>query len=106
MQTIEKINSKQEKNRDICKQFSQTFYGEVKSIDTFPAGEPYKYLRKSPKIPHPSHIRKAIASIDQTTVFQWSVQEIALLCNGWQLETAMLSMCVQMGKFANCLITA
>ena len=48
----------------------QTFYGEVKSIDSFPPGEPYKYLWKSPKIPHPSHIRKAIASIDQTTVFQ------------------------------------
>ena len=83
MQTIEKINSKQEKNRDICKQFSKTFYGEVKSIDSFPAGEPYKYLRKSPKISHPSHIRKAIASIDQTTVFQWSIQEIQ------EIETAM-----------------
>ena len=60
----------------------QIFYGEVKSrvtlvksIDSFPPGEPYKYLWKSPKVPHPSHIRKAIASIDQTTVFQWSVQD-------------------------------
>lgn len=42
---------------------------------------------KSPKISHPSHIRKAIASIDQTTVFEWSVQEIAFLCNGQQIET-------------------
>ena len=78
----------------------QTFYGEVKSIGSFPAGEPYKYLRKSPKISHPSHIRKAIASIDQTTVFQWSVQEIHLLCNKRQIETAALSMHAQRADLA------
>ena len=70
MQTIEKINSKHEKKQGYLQIVYQTFYGEVKSIDSFPPGEPYKYLWKSPKIPHPSHIRKAIASIDQTTVFQ------------------------------------
>ena len=38
MQTIEKINSKQEKNQGYLQVVFQTFYGEVKSIDSFPAG--------------------------------------------------------------------
>jgi hypothetical protein len=44
MQTIEKINSKQGKKQGYLQIVYQTFYGEVKSIDSFPPGEPYKYL--------------------------------------------------------------
>ena len=81
--------------------FPKLFMGKLsRYIDSFPAGEPYKYLRKSPKVPHPSHIRKAIASIDQTTVFQWSVQEIPLLCNKRQIETAALSIHAQWANLA------
>ena len=89
MQNIEKINSKHEKNREICKQFSKLFMGKLSRQILLPAGEPYKYLRKSPKVPHPSHIRKAIASIDQTTVFHNG--QFKKFPSKRQIETAALS---------------